>query len=141
MQNLCSVPDLSPTLILTGKKTLDLEIFSRIGNTKKKVKWYPNTIVKTSFLLIYLPIWFIYSWNVKHLVTCFYYNRSEMYSGPLKTSTIKLFTEIVSNFNIKLLTILAKRLIFCAWLCPECASADRCNIVPKFKRIYLPNRR
>ena len=32
-----------------------------------------------------------------------------MYSGLLKTSMMKHFTEIVSNINLKLLTILAKR--------------------------------
>ena len=42
----------------------------------------------------------------------------------LQTPMMVLLTKIVSNVNLKMSTILAKRLILNAWLSPGCASAD-----------------
>ena len=41
-----------------------------------------------------------------------------------QTSMMVLLTKIVRNVNVKTSTILAKILIFNAWLSPGCASAD-----------------
>ena len=45
--------------------------------------------------------WHIYFWTVKILFN----------SGTLQTSTMELFAKIVSNVNLKALTVLSKRLI------------------------------
>ena len=44
--------------------------------------------------------------------------------SALQTSMMVLLTKIVSNINLKTLTILAKRLILVAWLGPGCAFTD-----------------
>ena len=36
--------------LIKKKKSLDLQVFSRIGTTMKKLQWIPNTIVNTSVL-------------------------------------------------------------------------------------------
>ena len=41
----------------------------------------------------------------------------------LQTSTMERFAKTVSNVNLKMLTVLAKRHILDSWLGPECASA------------------
>ena len=44
--------------------------------------------------------------------------------SALQTSVMVMLVKIVSNVNLKTLTILAKRFILDAWLGPGCASVD-----------------
>ena len=54
-----------------------------------------------------------------------------MHLGPRQTFSMELFTKIVSNVNIKPLTILEKRFTLGAWMGPECASSYVYNTVLK----------
>ena len=49
----------------------------------------------------------------------------------LEGSVMVLLIKIASNVNLKISTILAKRLILDAWLGPGCAPADWCITVLK----------
>ena len=61
-QNLWDVPDFSGAHILSckkEKKSLDLQIYSRISQTIKQLQWIQNTIVNTSVLVIF---WCLLRW-------------------------------------------------------------------------------
>ena len=52
VQNLWDAPDFLGADILPCKKPLDLQVFSRIGKTMKKLQWIPNTIMNISLTVI-----------------------------------------------------------------------------------------
>ena len=68
------------------KKLLDLQVFSQIGKTMKKLQWISNAIMKTSLLVIlwwslhirWPQNWFICSWIEKHLINCLRLNKAEV---------------------------------------------------------------
>ena len=53
-ENPWDAPDFSDAhILLYKKKTLDLQVFSGIGKTMKKLNWIPNTIMNTSLPVIF----------------------------------------------------------------------------------------
>ena len=125
--------------LLERKKSLDLQIYSRIGKTIKKLLWIPNNLVNISVLVIFwcLYIWwrqdcFICLWIVKHWTNaCVRQVRGEI--RALQTSMMVLSTKVVRNINLKTLTTLAKRLILVAWLSPGRVFVDGHTTVPKIE--------
>ena len=48
------------------------------------------------------------------------------------------FAKIISNVNLKPLTVLAKSSILDIWIGPECAFPSECNTVPKIQTEITP---
>ena len=119
--------------LVKKKKISDLQVFSRIGKTVKKLQWIPNTIMNISVIEYFDNVYI--SDGIKtalstHALGNILLPVLEHVRGvirgviSLQRSTMVLLAKIVSNANLKTLTILSKRFIFDAWLGPGRASAD-----------------